>query len=105
MIYTIYSMQDKYIPKKSSAFYALVEGRVQGVGFRYSAAREAMRLRINGWVRNTDKGDVEVWAEGTEEKLELFFKWLKKGPQLSRVDSVKLDKCEPRGYEDFGIQH
>ena len=87
----------------SNAFYARVQGRVQGVGFRYSAAREAQRLRVNGWIRNASNGDVEVWAEGPPEKLELFIAWLWRGPQFSRVDSVEKEDKAPRGYQDFDI--
>ena len=86
-----------------SAFYVLLRGRVQGVGFRYSAAREAHRLNIKGWVRNTDDGDVEVWAEGSPEKMDIFLSWLRRGPQLARVDSLKKEDTQPGGYSDFSI--
>ena len=89
----------------SGAFHAIVSGKVQGVGFRYSAIREANRLRLNGWVRNTVKGDVEVWAEGPPEKLEVFHKWLCSGPEYSRVDSVDRTDTAPRGYSGFGVSH
>ena len=87
-----------------TAFYARVKGKVQGVGFRYSAIREAERLKINGWVNNAANGDVEVWAEGPQEKLELFLRWLRRGPQFSRVDSVEKEDREPLGYRGFGRQ-
>ena len=86
-----------------TAFYARVNGRVQGVGFRHSALLEARRLRLNGWVRNAANGDVEVWAEGQPEKLAQFLAWLHRGPQFSRVDSVEKEDREPKGYSDFGI--
>ena len=89
----------------TAAFFARVQGRVQGVGFRYSTVREAQRLRLHGWVRNAANGNVEVWAEGPPEALDLFFKWLKRGPQFSRVDSVdKIDQT-PRGYRSFGVEY
>ena len=91
--------------ERTDAFYALIRGRVQGVGFRYSALEEADALGLTGWVRNTPDGDVEVWAEGSREKLELFLAWLKRGPQLSRVDSVNSEKREPMGYSDFNVTH
>jgi len=78
---------------------------VQGVGFRYSAAREAERLQINGWVRNCVDGNVEVWAEGPEVHLALFLEWLKHGPPYSRVDSVRKEIKEPKGYSGFTIEH
>jgi acylphosphatase len=92
-------------PDKDAAFFAQIEGRVQGVGFRYSAIHEAQRLGIKGWVRNVDDGNVEVWAEGPPEKLDRYGEWLYKGPPLSRVDAVKIETTEPQGYINFRIEH
>jgi len=89
----------------SGAFFARVSGRVQGVGFRYSAIHEARRLKLNGWVRNTDSGDVEVWAEGPQEALELFLAWLHRGPSYSRVDSIDKTDAAPRGYREFVVEY
>jgi acylphosphatase len=91
--------------EKGAAFFARIRGRVQGVGFRYSAVREANRLRVNGWVRNALNGDVEVWAEGPAEKLAAFLTWLYRGPQFSRVDSVDREDREPRGYSGFNVDY
>ncbi|MDR0497577.1 MAG: acylphosphatase [Treponema sp.] len=88
-----------------NAFYARVRGRVQGVGFRYSAVREAQRLRVNGWVMNAADGAVEIWAEGSPENLETFLVWLQKGPQFSRVDFVDRTDQEPRGYSGFDVKY
>jgi acylphosphatase len=89
----------------SSAFFARVRGRVQGVGFRYSAISEARRLKLKGWVRNAANGDVEAWAEGPQEALDLFLAWLHRGPGYSRVDSVDKTEVAPRGYRDFVVEH
>jgi acylphosphatase len=90
----------------SSAFFALVTGRVQGVGFRYSAYHEARRLGLSGWVKNNRDGDVEVFAEGPREKLETMLKWLHRGPPGARVDSVRYDLRSPLGvYRDFSIEY
>ena len=91
--------------QKPAAFYALVKGRVQGVGFRHSTMREAERLKLNGWVRNTVSGDVEVWAEGPNEKLSQFLSWLRRGPQLARVDSVNLEDRNPAGFTGFDAKY
>ena len=89
-----------------SAFFARVEGRVQGVGFRYTCMHEGERHGLSGWVRNTPRGDVEVWAEGVEEKLELLLKWLRRGPPGARVDAVHHETCAPTGqYRGFGVEH
>jgi acylphosphatase len=89
----------------SSAFFARVRGRVQGVGFRYSAIREAKRLKLKGWVRNAANGDVEAWAEGPQAALDLFLAWLQRGPSYSRVDSVDKTDVAPRGYRDFVVEY
>ena len=89
----------------SSAFFATVRGRVQGVGFRYSAISEAKRLKLKGWVRNAANGDVEAWAEGPQETLDLFLAWLHRGPSYSHVDSVDKTDVAPRGYRDFVVEY
>ena len=97
--------KDDINENKTRAFLAKVKGRVQGVGFRYSAVREAEGLGLCGWVRNVYDGAVEVWAEGPEDKLERFCKWLHKGPQFSRVDSVEKDDRELKGYKGFTVEY
>jgi len=87
------------------AMYVRISGRVQGVGFRYSAIREAQRLRLGGWVRNAVNGDVEVWAEGPDEKLKVFLAWLHRGPEFSRVDTVEKEDKFPKGYGNFGVEY
>ena len=80
-----------------SAFFARIEGRVQGVGFRYNCRNEGQRLKLTGWVRNTPEGGVEVWAEGPKEKLDAMLLWLHNGPPGSRVDKVDYDMRTPGG--------
>jgi len=91
--------------RNSGAFHAVVLGRVQGVGFRYSACARAEELRLGGWVRNLDDGSVEVVAEGAVERLALFEEWLRRGPTGAYVREVRLDRIEPRGrYPRFTIE-
>jgi acylphosphatase len=80
-----------------AAFRAIVTGYVQGVGFRYSACREAGRLGVEGWVRNLPDGDVEVWAEGPRDAVAAFREWLAEGPPGARVDSVHAESRSPTG--------
>jgi acylphosphatase len=90
---------------QQSAFFALVQGRVQGVGFRYSAYYEARRLGLSGWVRNTPDGAVEVLAEGRQTGLESFLRWLHRGPPGAWVDSVRHRPQNPSGaYRGFSIE-
>jgi len=86
------------------AFHATVEGRVQGVGFRYSALREARALGLRGWVRNTEEGSVEVWAEGNEEELERLLAWLQQGSGYASVSGLHWSREEPaNSYSSFEI--
>lgn len=55
--------------KRIHVFYS---GRVQGVGFRYTARSIASSLGLSGWARNLRDGDVEVVCEGEEKKLKAF---------------------------------
>ena len=68
---------------------AWVYGSVQGVGFRYSTQREALRLGLVGYARNLDDGSVEVLACGEDEQVAALIAWLKAGgPRSARVDRV-----------------
>ena len=76
--------------------HARVNGRVQGVGFRYYTESHALDLNLHGWVRNVDDGSVELVAEGPASALDNLVERLREGPALSRVDEVLLDWSEPR---------
>lgn len=81
-----------------------ITGHVQGVGFRWNAAREARSRGINGFVKNLSDGSVYVEAEGTYEQLDLFVDWCKRGPGYSVVDSVNIDTFPPVNHTDFKIE-
>lgn len=71
--------------------HAIVYGRVQGVGFRAFAARNAQKLGLTGWVRNRFNGTVETVAEGDHALLERYLRDLKSGPGPSNVTQVDQD--------------
>ncbi len=72
-----------------------IEGRVQGVGFRWFVHREASALGLRGKVRNTEGGAVEVLASGTAEQLAQLRAALERGPRGSRVDRVSEEMLAP----------
>ncbi len=76
------------------AVHCVVSGIVQGVGFRVYTQREAIRLNLTGWVKNTPEGHVEVFAQGDERGLILLKEWLKKGPSAATVTSVMCKTVE-----------
>jgi acylphosphatase len=76
---------------------ATVRGRVQGVGFRASAADEARRLGLVGWARNQIDGTVEVLAEGDDAAAEALLAWLRRGPSYAHVTGVDAEWLPARG--------
>ena len=65
-----------------------IQGRVQGVGFRWWALRTAERLELRGTVRNAPDGSVEIVAAGTAEAIDAFADLLSTGPPSARVDDI-----------------
>ena len=82
-----------------------VTGRVQGVGFRWSAANEAIIRGIKGYVKNLSDGSVYIEAEGSREQLNDFINWCRDWPGPGFVDSVSSELFSPVNYEDFRIEH
>ena len=68
----------------------LVDGRVQGVFYRASAARRAQELQLRGYARNLPDGRVELLACGADESLQSFIQWLWIGSSASKVTSVEV---------------
>jgi len=84
---------------------AVVTGRVQGVGFRYSTVDQANRHGVNGWVRNVPSGQVEVFAQGPDVNVDRFLAWLAVGPRLASVADVEVRPAEPdAGLTTFHIR-
>jgi acylphosphatase len=70
---------------------AIVEGRVQGVGFRAFVIDRATPLGLTGWVRNRWDGTVELLAEGERGALERLLSAVRRGPPSAYVTNVKTD--------------
>ena len=88
--------------KRIHVFYS---GRVQGVGFRFTAEQVALSLGIVGWVKNLPDGKVEVVSEGEEAKLVLFLERIKNGPMKPYIRGVAVEWKKADGeFNDFGIR-
>ena len=66
----------------------LISGCVQGVFFRDSTKKEALKLGLQGSAVNLSDGTVKVCFRGESEDIDLLERWLHKGPELARVESV-----------------
>jgi acylphosphatase len=87
------------------AIHFRVDGRVQGVSFRYFVLTTAERLGVVGWVRNCPDGSVEGGASGRREQLDRFAQALRRGPALARVDQLVLtDLTVDPGWQRFEIR-
>lgn len=87
------------------AFYALISGRVQGVNFRSFTRKNAKALGLRGYVKNLEDGEVEVEAEGEEEKLKELLELIKKGPRMANVRDFEVEWKEPEGFNDFKVEY
>ena len=85
---------------RMQVFYS---GRVQGVGFRYTAKSVATGFEVTGTVRNLPDGAVAVEAEGPLPKLLDLLNRLREGPPAARVERVDVDWLAPHGQTQFQI--
>jgi len=76
--------------------HVLIEGRVQGVGYRAWCAREAESRALSGWVRNLSSGAVEAVISGPSDTVVDMLDALWRGPALARVNTLtNLDPVTP----------
>jgi acylphosphatase len=94
------------VNRATAAAEILVEGRVQGVGFRDYAQRRASQLGLAGYVMNLKDGRVRARAEGARDIIEQLVRELEKGPPLSRVERVSVRWLPPTGrFGSFGVRY
>ncbi len=94
--------------KETKAFeraHVFYSGRVQGVGFRYTAEALAQELELSGWVKNTRDGRVELVCEGPKEDVEMLLERIRKsamGPHIKNAD-VNWKKATQE-FSDFRVE-
>jgi acylphosphatase len=81
-----------------------VYGRVQGVGFRYSAQQIASSLGLCGFVSNESDGSVYIEAEGYSEQINLFIGWCRKGSSRAIVQDVRHFPGKLMNYSAFRVR-
>ena len=81
-----------------------ISGRVQGVGFRYSALHKARELGIRGYVKNMYDGSVFIEAEGDPVSLDHFLIWCHKGPSFARVHQVSTTDGTVKHHTSFSVK-
>ena len=78
-----------------------IEGRVQGVGYRYWATREATKLGLVGWVRNRLDGSVEALVQGEESAIAAFVWAARQGPASADVSRIQSEVVEAGSFTAF----
>lgn len=81
-------------------YYMVFDGRVQGVGFRYTAYTQAEKLGLTGWVRNMTNGMVDAQVQGEDSKISRFILSLQKPNHFIRVDDVSIKEIPVVDGED-----
>lgn len=88
-----------------SAAEIVVEGYIQGVGYRNFTQRKAEKLGLTGYVMNLRDGRVRVRVEGPLECIDDLVRDLERGPPLARVEKVTVTRVPPTGrFASFGIR-
>lgn len=81
----------------------VVQGRVQGVGFRQSVSARARSLGLAGTVANLVDGSVEAVFEGPRDRVESMVDWCRRGPPGAVVRRVDQRWDPPRGEREFRV--
>ena len=79
----------------------VLEGQVQGVGFRAWIVRQATELGVAGWVRNCSDGSVEALASGDIVAVEAFVAACGVGPREAHVSTVRRTPAKDDGSRGF----
>ena len=82
----------------------IVKGTVQGVFYRQFVKGHADDLKLKGFCRNLDNGDVEIIVEGEKEAIERLARFVKEGPTHSQIRSVDVTERKWTGsFHEFKI--
>jgi len=81
-----------------------ITGRVQGVGYRIWAERQATALGIHGWVRNRTDGSVELHATGGDQAIATLIEACRTGPRHAEVSALSAADSEDDGSTGFSAR-
>lgn len=90
--------------RQAQRFHVIYEGKVQGVGFRFTAERLAWEKGITGYVKNLPDGRVEIVCEGPEEDISSFLRDIELEMSSYIADSKKQQMPSSGEFSSFGIR-
>ncbi|MCD6279439.1 acylphosphatase [Candidatus Micrarchaeota archaeon] len=87
-------------------FQVIIQGRVQGVGFRWLVENIAKRLNINGYVKNLSDGSVEIMCDCDKNKLDIFLNEIEKNISAPvRIDNIIINNVSSdKRFDGFTIR-
>lgn len=89
---------------EKKAYHLIVRGRVQHVGFRFWTQCLAIKLNVQGYVKNlSDGSSVELEFEGKADRVEKFLTLVTETHPYARIVSFEKEEIELNGYTDFAI--
>lgn len=89
---------------ETAGIHLLIDGHVQGVGFRYYVYDFAQAKGLTGWVRNCYSGQVEVLAQGPRADLDALLTHVQTGPSVAKVTDVQVEWRTADGrYDRFSL--
>jgi acylphosphatase len=92
-------------PTRLGAAEVIVEGRVQGVGYRNFAQRRAQDRQLTGYAVNLHTGTVKIRVEGRQEAIDGYVRDLEQGPPLARVARISVTAIPYSGrYDAFSVR-
>ncbi|SFD10589.1 acylphosphatase [Clostridium uliginosum] len=71
-------------------YLMIINGRVQGVGFRYFAKLKALELSLTGYAKNLNSGEVIIEIQGGKEYLDKFISYIIKGNNFAKIDDINF---------------
>jgi len=80
----------------SAIRHVVVRGRVQGVGYRAFVEDEALRLGLEGWVRNRRDGTVEAVFSADDQKVAAMIEACRRGPSAARIEAVDVEEGDSK---------
>jgi acylphosphatase len=88
-------------PERSTLVrHVVVQGVVQGVGYREFTRRAALRLNVSGWVRNRSDGAVEALIRGPPAAVDALINEMRHGPRFAVVDRLRVtEHSEAPGHD------
>lgn len=90
---------------KEARMRILIEGRLQGMNFRYHTQQQAKKLGVTGFIRTLSDGRIEIEIEGGEKQVKAMLDWCQNEPQSSQIKTILYRYDEPtERYSDFTVR-